>query len=667
MSISALMSLGTRAMAANYASLQATGNNISNSNTAGYSRQTAELETAGGQFSGSGFFGKGAKVTTVSRTHNEFLTREASSTRSVAAADEARSTQLQRLEGVFQTGESGIGYAAGTLFNSFVDVASKPQDASSRQVVLGAAGDLAARFREAGSQIDALQGGVTLDLRTAVNSLNTLTEQIANLNQQIASVKGIGHQPNDLLDQRDVAINKLSQYVQVSTIGADDGSMSVFLQGGQSLVLGTHVTPIGMVRDPYDASKFQVGLSLNGTTNPLPDGYLTGGALAGMLRFQNKDLVDARNLLGQMASAISGNLNKQQSLGLDLGQPPGAGVPILSVGQPTVSAASSNAAVAGIAVASYIDGTGARVSSVGIAVTDSSQLLASDYDLRADPSGAAGVWKLTRLSDGVARSVASGDVVDGFRVTVAAPLPAAGDSFLLKPVGTAARNMQRVLDDPRGIAAAAPITGTTSVNNTGTATIASLTANGAAIDPNLTATITFTDAIGGFSVTFVDATGRLPTSTSTGTWTAGQPIMLNGWTMQLNGVPRQNDVVTVQKTEFPAGDNGNARALLALRDAAIVGQVNQSNGSIVPGNSVTDAYADTIANIGVRVQSAQTAAEQSASMASVAQSASSSSSGVNLDEEAARLIQFQQSYQAAAKMLQVAQSIFDSLLQATAR
>lgn len=667
MSVSPLMSLGTRAMAASYASLQATGNNISNANTAGYSRQTAELQTAGGMYTGAGFFGQGVNVATVTRSHNEFLTREASNTRSVAAADEARSTQLARLEAVFKTGEAGIGYAAGTLFNAFADVASKPQDASSRQVVLGAADDLAARFRNAGNQLDSLQAGVSLDLRTAVTTVNSLTQQIANLNQKIANLKGAGHSPNDLLDQRDTAINELSQYVQVSTIGADDGSTSVFLQGGQSLVLGTQVTNLGTVRDPYDPSKFQVGLQQSGVTRALPDGYLTGGSLAGMVRFQNKDLIDARNLLGQTAAAISGSLNKQQSLGLDLGQPPTTGAAILSVGLPMVSAASTNAAVGGIPVASTIDGTGARVPSVGLTVTDSSQLLASDYQLRADPSGTPGLWQLTRMSDGVSRSVASGAVVDGFRVDVANPQPAAGDSFLLQPVGSAARNMQRVLDDPKGLAAAAPVTGTTAVTNTGTATIASLAASSTALNANLTATITFTDANGGYSVSLVDSTGALPTTTTTGTWTAGQPITLNGWTLQLNGVPRQNDVVSVQKTEFPGGDNGNARALLALRDAAIVGQINQADGSIVPGNTVTDAYADTIANIGVRVQSAQTAADQSASMAAEAQTAVSSDSGVNLDEEAARLLQFQQSYQAAAKMLQVAQSIFDSLLQVAGR
>jgi flagellar hook-associated protein 1 FlgK len=123
----------------------------------------------------------------------------------------------------------------------------------------------------------------------------------------------------------------------------------------------------------------------------------------------------------------------------------------------------------------------------------------------------------------------------------------------------------------------------------------------------------------------------------------------------------------VQKTQFTATDNGNANALIALRDAAIVGQQTLANGTVVPGDTVTDAYANILANVGVRVQGARLAAQQSASVATDAQQAVTSKSGVNLDEEAARLIQFQQSYQAAAKLLQIAQSVIDTLLQAAAR
>ncbi|MEP7057126.1 MAG: flagellar hook-associated protein FlgK [Caldimonas sp.] len=663
MGASALMSIGSKAMSASYAALQVTGNNIANSNTDGYSRQSAVLQTSIGQYSGAGFFGKGVDVATVTRAHSEFLTREAASSSSVAAADAARSDQLKSLESVFQTGEAGIGYAAARAFSSFVDVANRPQDISARRVALESVGTLAARLRDAGDQIGAIQSSVTLGIRTGVTSINALTKQIAGLNQQIAAVKGSGHDPNDLLDQRDSAINQLSQLIDVRTVAADDGSTSVFTSGGQKLVLGNDAATLAAVADVYDPAKVQLGITESGTVRAFPAGFVTGGSIAGLLQFQNTDLQDARNQLGQMAASIAGRLNQQQALGLDLGQPPGSGAPLLSVGSPLVAPASTNAQSGGVPVASYVNGSGQRVPSVSLTIVDSDALKASDYELFADPAGAAGTYKLTRLSDGTTQSVVSGDIVDGMRIDVAAPLPASRDRFLLRPVAPALANIRRVLDDPKGIAAASPVTASLGATNTGTATVAALNATSAALNPNLTATITFTDNVGGYSYSLVDTTGALPTVNGTGTWSAGTPLQLNGWSLDLAGVPRSGDVVGVQKTAFPAGDNGNANALLALRDVPFVGRQTLAGGAVLAGQTVTDAYASALADIGVRVQGAKLAADQSASIAADAKTAQASASGVNLDEEAARLIQFQQSYQAAAKMLQVAQTVFDTMLQ----
>ena len=149
MGTGALSSLGVRARAASYSQLQTTGHNISNANTPGYSRQEAQLQTAGGQFTGAGFFGRGVDVTTVARAHDDFLTREAALSKAQASFDTARSEQLQRLEKVFTTGETGLGYTAAQFFSAFADIANKPQDESGRQVALSQAGQLASRFNAA--------------------------------------------------------------------------------------------------------------------------------------------------------------------------------------------------------------------------------------------------------------------------------------------------------------------------------------------------------------------------------------------------------------------------------------------------------------------------------------------------------------------------------------
>lgn len=648
--MASILSLATRAMFANYAQLQTTGNNIANANTPGYTRQQVELSTAGGQSTGSGFFGRGVDVTTVSRITNSFLTREASLSKSIAARDTARLEQLQRLEQSFTPGEGGLGYAAGEMLNAFVDVANRPQDTSARQVVLARAEELASRFRASGEQLDALQSGVTQDLRNSVSELNAMAKSVADINRQIAGTQGTGHTPNDLLDQRDLLISKISEIVQVTTVPAGDGSVGVFLGGGQRLVLGGEALNLRVVADEYDPAKVRLSIDESSGPRLLPDQALAGGRVAGLLSFQNKDLPEARAMLGQLASALAGAVNQQQSFGLDLRNPPGSGAPLFAVGAPTALPASTNART----------GTGAFVSSVSLTIADSRQLVASDYELRTDPS-TPGQYLVTRLSDGVVRSAVSGDTLDGFTITVPAPAPAASDRFLLRPVSQAVAGMRRVLDDPQGIAAASPVVATVASTNTGTATVGSLGVVSATLDPTLTANIAFTDNSGNYSWELRDASNAL-VSSGTGAWTAGNPIALNGFELNLNGVPRSGDTMQVAPTAFPSANNGNALSLLALRDADIVGREPLSGGGFIPGETITGAYARAMADIGVRVQSAQSSSNISSAVATNAEAARAGVSGVNLDEEAARLIQYQQGYQAAAKVLQVAQSVFETLL-----
>lgn len=553
MGASALMSIGGKAMAASYAALATTGHNIANANVAGYSRQQVELATAQSQYTGAGFFGKGVDVSTVSRAHDALLTREAASTRALAAMDAARLQMLQRLEAAFPTGEQGIGYAAGQFLNAMTDLAAHPADASTRQVVLARAGDAARAFATAGGQLDALQQAVHEDLRVQVAQLNQLAAGVADVNQRIAAVTGLGQPPNDLLDERERLLGQISEHLQISTVAADDGTVGVFIAGGQRLVLGSQAQTLSVEADPTDPARAAVGISDSGFVRLLPAAELGGGAIAGLLRFQNEDLTAARAQLGQLGADFAAAVNRQQALGLDLRTPPANGAPIFSA--------------------------------------DATQC-----------------W----------------------------------------------------LTDPRGLAAASPVTAAAAAGNTGTAAIASLRVVDTAIDPEQSASIRFTDDNGGYAWELRDRTSNALLGSGTGTWSAGTPIARNGFELALNGVPRSGDAFSVTATAYPSVSNGNALAFVDLRDARIVGGSPAGGGA-----TITDAYASVLAGIGVRVQGAGTTARASAAAAAQAEQARSAVSGVNLDEEAARLIQFQQSYQAAAKILQVAQSVFDTLLQST--
>ena len=648
MTASALMSLGVRAMFANYTGLQTSGHNIANAGVDGYSRQQVDLQTAIGQFTGAGFIGKGVDVKTVTRLFDQFLSREAMTSTSQSKFDATRLDRLQQLEAVFAGGDDGIGQSAGALLNAMVDLASRPQDLAARNVVLGRAGELASRFSSAGAQLDAIQGGATQELNASVAKGNELARQIASVNDRVALAQGTGQTPNDLLDLRDKLLTELSGYVQISTVPADDGSVGVFIGGGQRLVLGGQASQLAVTADTFDPSRMAVGITEPSGTRPLSSALLGSGSIGGLIAFQDNDLVQARTLLGQLGAAIVGSMNNQQALGLDLRVPPGAGAPLFSVGAPQALPASTNARTGG----------GAFVANVTLTVTDPTQLQASEYDLVNNGTA----WQLTRRSDGFTQTVVDGSVVDGFQIDLGTPAPAATDRFQLQPVTRAANSIARVLDDPRGLAAASPVTATASTSNTGTAAIGALTVVSTTIDPTQTATITFTSGNGAYDWELRDASTNALLSSGSGTWTAGQPIALNGFELQLSGVPASGDLFTVAQTAYPASNNGNALAMAALRDAMLVGRVG--NGSLAGGANVTDAWAQAMADIGVRTQGALTASSISTQVAESAKTALSNKTGVNLDEEAARLMQYQQGYQAAAKVLQVAQTLFDALLDA---
>jgi len=655
MSGSPLMSLGIKAMNANFAALQTTGNNIANANVAGYSRQQVELSTAPGQFTGSGYFGRGVNVDTVSRSHDALLAREAMGAKSLSAMDAARLSQLNRLELIFKPGESGLGHAVNQFLNSMVDVSSRPGDGSARQVVLSRAGEMTARFNAAGAAISELQAGVTSDIRAAVADTNALTQGIAQANDRIASVRGLGQPANDLLDERDRLIARLGEKFQLSQIAAADGTVGIFISGGQRLVLGSQVSKLVVTQDESNPAAVAVGVQDGPNVRLLQDKSLGGGAVAGLLRFQNRDLVDGANLIGRLAASVGSAVNTQQQRGLSL-KPQGAeGAPLMFGLGAGFGAAGSQRA---LPHAQNVRGPAGPLGSVSFTITDPAVLQASDYQIEVT----AGVASIRRLPDGSSSPVADGDVVDGVKISFGAIGPQEGDRFLLRPVGRAALDMTRLMDDPRDLAAASALVATMAATNTGTGRVGGLTVTAVPLPfPGQTETITFNRLLPAQVVDGV-AYNFTTTSSLNGVpvpWNAGTPVRgANGFEIQIEGVPGEGDVLSVQPTPVSAigSNNGNVNAMLALRDAALV-----------DGQTATDAYALAMSDVGVRVQAGRTAADLSGAVADQARAVLGSATGVNLDEEAARLIQFQQNYQAAAKMLQVAQTLFDVLLQTAGR
>ena len=626
-----ILNIGTRALMANQLALQTAGNNVANVNTPGHSKQTVLLESVEGAFSGAGYYGNGVNAATVVRAHDEFLTRQAALTKSLASSDAKRLEQLKQLEDMFPGGTTGLGAAVSDMLNAFSDVANAPTDLPSRMVALSRADEMAARFRMTAGNLADLQQGLKNELRVTASTINDLAARIAQANEQVVATNGSGHAPNQILDQRDQLIRELNTLVQTTSIPANDGTVGIFIGGSQVLVLGKVAAQVAISGDEFgDPSKSKLQITRNGQSAIVEEGNLGGGAIAGLLRFHNTDLVDAGNLLGRMAMALGTRINEQHGLGLDQTGAPGQALFALGL-EPVGLPSSAN--------------TGGASMGFSIQTTPTSgttSLAASDYEV-AFSSATTGAVR--RVLDGQVVAFTTVPVlIDGLSLNLTGT-PAAGDRFLITPLRNAALAIDTNFSSPRNLAVASPVAASAGTGNQGTLSLQSLLPRNA--DANLTQTVTLTfTGIGSFDVTGT-GTGD-PTGVS---YTPGQPIQFNGWSLTLKRSPEPGDVYTVAANAFPNTSAGNAEAMLALRDLAMF-----------DGAAVTDGYAGLMSSIGVRVQSAEFSAGISETIARNVETDRASIAGVNLDEEAAKLLQFQQAYQASAKILQVSQTMFDTMI-----
>ncbi len=627
MNSSSLLGIGTRALAANLAALQVTGNNIANVNTPGYSRQVVQFGVSGtGKTGADSGFGTGGGYIEVVRSHNAFLSRLATLTLSAAAADEARSDKLAMIEPAFVPGEGGIGAGINAALNAFADVAAAPLDASARQLVISRLDEMAARFRSAMQQIDAVAAGVNDEIAQSLSQVNGFTRQIATLNSEIANLLTRGDVPNDLLDRRDHLIDQLNAVVQTSSVPMPDGTVSLFLGGTQPLVLGGNSLALTSAADPFDTSLLQIRVQTPSGPSTVEPSQLTGGSLAGLWAFQRVDLPDARNQLGRLAMSTALLMNELHHLGYDLRGNPGADLLGVSV-QGQALSSSANTGNAQLSVSA--DG-------------DITAFQASDYEVFVQ----AGQVTLTRLSDGEVSNHAGFPVqLDGITIALDSGTAQPGDRFVLRPFAAAARDITAVLHSPTALAMAAPVAATPAAANSGDVRIASLQAVAADANLQQPVQITFSGS-GTYSVTGA-GTGN-PVNLS---YVPGQPIEFNGWRLVLSGTPAAGDVIDIAASASGTRNAQQAQGFLALRDAAIF-----------DGSTLSSGYATVLAQVGARIQGAQMSSQTSRAMADQAGQSKASVAGVNLDEEAARLLQFQQAYQAAARILQTADTVFKSLI-----
>ena len=626
-----LLSTSVSGLLAFQRALDTTSHNITNANTPGYSRQVAEFMTRNPQQAGNGWVGNGVDVTTIQRQYDDFLAGQSRSASSSYNQFATYATQAARVSNLLGNTTTGLTTSLQNFINAFQAVADTPTSTPARQTLLSQAETLMQRLQSYDESLRGFDAQVNAQIKSEADSITSIAKSLAKLNQDIVSAKGRSSQPpNDLMDQRDRLIDELAQHVNVNVVAQNDGALNVFIGNGQPLVVGQTAAEIVTMQDPYDATRSVLGFKTASSTMDITKS-LSGGTLGGMLQFRNEMLDPARNALGRLSAGLGEVVNDQHRAGMDLkGQ---LGGDFFTTGPAQVLSHSGNTGSGSVAAQRIAGAAG--------------DLTTADYVM----TNTAGGWQLRRADTGTVVPMTgtgtSADpfVADGMSIVVS-PGAALNDRFMIQPTANAVSGMNLLIKDPAKVAAAAPITSSQGANNTGTGKITA----GEVLNPgnpNLRSPVT---------ITFQSATQYTVSGDPTVyTYTSGANIDVNGWRVQVSGTPSAGDTFSVTDNAGGTGDNRNA-----LKLADILKEPVLDKGTA----SLSAAVGQFVGDIGVKTNQAQVSAAAQKVVYDESVDSLQSVSGVNLDEEAANLVRYQQAYMAAAQMIRVADTIFQSVLQA---
>ncbi|WP_432380143.1 flagellar hook-associated protein FlgK [Duganella sp. P38] len=642
-----LLSIGKSGLLAAQVGLSTTGNNITNANTAGYNRQVAIQGDTGTQYRGFGYVGTGTEITAVRRYYDNFLATSLRNAEANQAALDSYSNQINQIDNLLSDPTAGLSPALQDFFSGVQDATASPASSAARQSLLSNAESLASRFHAMNARLVEISSGVNSQINSSVNEINAYARQIAEINNTIAGLTTDTVAPNDLLDKRDQMLTELNKLIKVNVTQGDDNMLNVQFGNGQPLVVGNKPFQLETASSPNDASRLVIGYAApNGNFSALPDAVFTGGQLGGVMDFRNGALDQAQNQLGQVAAGLATAFNAQHVLGQDQNDAPGGNFfnPIEAyVGPSTRNSAASTAEVKGV-------------------VTDASKLTASDYSVDYDAVSAS--YSITRKSDGqVTQITGSPQEVDGVTYTFSGT-PADKDNFLVRPTYNAAASLTVAITDPAKIALAAPVTTAAPTTNAGNAKISAGTVDKDYLGTPLTAPVTLTydkdtGELSGFpagvtvSVTQNGTTTAYPPTPGQPKYADGATINFGGISFTISGTPADNDQFTVGPNTSGVGDSRNGALLAGLQTKNIL-----NNGK----STFQTTYAQMVNFVGTKARESQIASTAADAAVKQATNAQQSVSGVNLDEEAANLLRYQQAYQASGKVMQVASQLFDTLL-----
>ena len=524
--------------------LNVISNNISNAHTTGYNRQQIILSQANSTHSGKGFTGNGVKVNAVNRTYNQFIVDQLRQAQSHAGSVNAYYGELSKIDNLFSNKESSLSSQINDLFSNLNKLSSNAADPAGRQTVMSSLESLVSQFNKTEINLKNQINNVNNELAKNVGKINSYTQQIAELNQKIARLQNVsgGHEPNDLLDQRDQLVSELNEIIGVN-VTEQNGQYNLSLMNGLNLVQGSNANLLSVQPSSADPSLFSIIYTHNsGATQELTSQNINSGSLHGLLTFRDGPLNESRNQLGLIALNLADRFNEVNCSGVDIQGNPGE--KLFDFAKPTTIANNKNQGQA-------------TIDAVYNKVTD---VKASDYEI----TFIGGEWVVTRLSDNQQITTETKDgqlIFDGLTISINGT-PVEGDSFILKPVAEIASSLKMATKDPNKIASG------------------------------------------------------------------------------------------IADNENGAGDNRNIAKLLDIQNEKLV------NNNM----TLSNAYASLVSYIGSETQSAKTSASASNNIVNQINEQNQSISGVNIEEEYITMQVYMQYYQANAKIIDAATTIFDTIL-----
>lgn len=677
---SGLYNIGVTGMTAAQMGLVTTQHNIVNASTAGYSRQRIQQASNVGIMTGAGAMGQGTHVTTVTRMYDRFLSQEVNRTQSNVSELDSYYAEISQINNMLADQNAGLSPALQGFFSGLQTVTADATSLTARQSLVSSASTLTARFQGLQTRMNELAAGVNGQIASVVAEINSYSQQIAELNSRIVVAESSVNQPaNDLLDQRDQLVSELNKLIQVTTVTDSSGNFNVFVGSGQQLVVGTQVTNMTSAASSADPERIVVGLqTMGGKILELPESLVTGGKLGGLVGFRAETLEPALNKLGTIAASMALTFNAQHALGQDLsGRVTGdAGFvgDFFTIPSPRVVKNAYNSATAPVVSASL---EAPRNNGTNF-YTD---LNGSDYSLVYS----GGALRLTRLSDGESWTGANVAAINaqigngtadvrgpqGFTINVGAGAFAENDSFIIQPTRTTAGEIAvnaQIKADPRLFAASAPVRTFAALTNAGTMTLSQgVVSQGYSLAGlPLTATTTAIPLPGtGLQLSGFPA-GAVATY-SDGTTVAGSDLPLQNASAVLskisfNGMSFDVSGTAVLNDAFTFGRNTASTGIADGRNAVLLGKLQTQTTMSGASANYQAVYAQIVGDVGNKTRETQVTAKAQQALLNQATAAKESLTGVNLDEEAANLIRYQQAYQASAKMLSLGKELFDALL-----